>query len=206
MLHLLVLKGLNMWIFCHAYVSRFSNWQSLKKIAKFINANILPGATLEVGLLCCACVHSYPEEASVYLVKPILMTIMSSFEGTPTTGYVGREVPNNMATKVRSKPITFIAWALTFITHQLRCMHMQATLSPALETALDYYLRVLAISISYAGPVLLNYREELKHVIMSAFQAPSWKVYISSYLSYISTDSNPLYVTLWNDEFPFLLE
>ncbi|VAI73240.1 unnamed protein product [Triticum turgidum subsp. durum] len=124
--------------------------QSLKKIAKFVNANILPGATSEVGLLCCACVHSYPEEASVYLVKPILMTIMSSFEGTPTTGYVGREVPNNMSTK--------------------------ATLSPALETALDYYLRVLAISISYAGPVLLSYREELKHVIMSAFQAPSWKV------------------------------
>ncbi|VAI85409.1 unnamed protein product [Triticum turgidum subsp. durum] len=124
--------------------------QSLKKIAKFVNANILPGATSEVGLLCCACVHSYPEEASVYLVKPILMTIMSSFEGTPTTGYVGREVPNNMVSK--------------------------ATLSPALETALDYYLRVLAISISYAGPVLLNYREELKHVIMSAFQAPSWKV------------------------------
>ena len=75
-------------------------------------------------------------------------------------------------------------------------MHMQATLSPALETALDYYLRVLAISISYAGPVLVSYREELKHVIMSAFQAPSWKVYISSYLSYISTDSHPLYVTL----------
>uniref|UniRef100_M8CC88 Proteasome activator complex subunit 4 n=1 Tax=Aegilops tauschii TaxID=37682 RepID=M8CC88_AEGTA len=124
--------------------------QSLKKIAKFVNANILPGATSEVGLLCCACVHSYPEEASVYLVKPILMTIMSSFEGTPTTGYVGREVPNNMSTK--------------------------ATLSPALETALDYYLRVLAISISYAGPVLVSYREELKHVIMSAFQAPSWKV------------------------------
>jgi proteasome activator subunit 4 len=57
-------------------------------------------------------------------------------------------------------------------------MPLQATLSPALETALDYYLRVLAISISYAGPALLNYREELKHVIMSAFQAPSWKVYI----------------------------
>jgi proteasome activator subunit 4 len=139
-----------MQIFCHAHVSAFSNWQSLKKIAKFVNTNILPGATSEVGLLCCACVHSYPEEASVYLLKPILMTIMSSFEGTPTTGHVGRAVPNNTATK--------------------------ATLSPALETALDYYLRVLAISISYAGPVLLNYREELKHVIVSAFQAPSWKV------------------------------
>ncbi|KAF0904304.1 hypothetical protein E2562_033273 [Oryza meyeriana var. granulata] len=124
--------------------------QSLKKIAKFVNANILPGATSEVGLLCCACVHSFPEEASLYLVKPILMTIMSSFEGTPTAGYVGREVPSKTATK--------------------------ATLSPALETALDYYLRVLAIAISYAGPVLLNYRQELKNIITSSFQAPSWKV------------------------------
>ncbi|XP_052157560.1 proteasome activator subunit 4 [Oryza glaberrima] len=124
--------------------------QSLKKIAKFVNANILPGATSEVGLLCCACVHSYPEETALYLVKPILMTIMSSFEGTPTTGYVGREVPSKIATK--------------------------ATLSPALETALDYYLRVLAIAISYAGPVLLNYRQEFKNIITSSFQAPSWKV------------------------------
>ncbi|KAL5200763.1 hypothetical protein ABZP36_021966 [Zizania latifolia] len=124
--------------------------QSLKKIAKFVNANILPGATSELGLLCCACIHSYPEEASLYLVKPILMTIISSFEGTPTTGYVGREVPNKAATK--------------------------ATLSPALETALDFYLRVLAIAISYAGPVLLSYRQELKNIITSSFQAPSWKV------------------------------
>uniref|UniRef100_A0A0E0LAS8 Proteasome activator subunit 4 n=1 Tax=Oryza punctata TaxID=4537 RepID=A0A0E0LAS8_ORYPU len=124
--------------------------QSLKKIAKFVNANILPGATSEVGLLCCACVHSYPEETALYLVKPILMTIMSSFEGTPTTGYVGREVTSKIATK--------------------------ATLSPALETALDYYLRVLAIAISYAGPVLLNYRQEFKNIITSSFQAPSWKV------------------------------
>uniref|UniRef100_A0A0A9DAT7 Binding n=1 Tax=Arundo donax TaxID=35708 RepID=A0A0A9DAT7_ARUDO len=124
--------------------------QSLQRIAKFVNANILPGATSEVGLLCCACVHSYPEEASVYLVKPILMTIMSSFEGTPTTGYVGRVIPDKTSKK--------------------------AALSPALETALDYYLRVLALAISYAGPVLLNYREELKHIITSSFQAPSWKV------------------------------
>lgn len=127
--------------------------QSLKRIAKFVNANILPGATSEVGLLCCACVHSCPEEASVYLVKPILLTIMSSFEGTPTTSYVGRVVPDKTSKK--------------------------STLSPALETALDYYLRVLAIAISYAGPVLLNYREELNHIITSAFQAPSWKVNVA---------------------------
>uniref|UniRef100_A0A0D9WPL0 Proteasome activator subunit 4 n=1 Tax=Leersia perrieri TaxID=77586 RepID=A0A0D9WPL0_9ORYZ len=91
--------------------------QSLKKIAKFVNANILPGATSE---------------------------------GTPTTGYVGREVHNKRATK--------------------------AMLSPALETALDYYLRVLAIAIKYAGPVLLSYKQELQNIITSSFQAPSWKV------------------------------
>ncbi|CAL5038172.1 unnamed protein product [Urochloa decumbens] len=124
--------------------------QSLKRIAKFVNANILPGATSEVGLLCCACVHSYPEEASVHLVKPLLMIIMSSFEGTPTTGFVGKAVPDKMSKK--------------------------AALSPALETALDYYLRVLAIAITYAGPVLLHYKEELNHIITAAFQAPSWKV------------------------------
>jgi proteasome activator subunit 4 len=59
---------------------------------------------------------------------------------------------------------------------------MQAALSPALETALDYYLRVLAIAITYAGPVLLQYKEELNHIITSAFQAPSWKVILFFYL------------------------
>ncbi|TKW21097.1 hypothetical protein SEVIR_4G185100v4 [Setaria viridis] len=148
--------------------------QSLKRITKFVNANILPGATSEVGLLCCACVHSYPEEASVHLVKPILMTIMSSFEGTPTTGYVGRAVPDKMSKK--------------------------AALSPALETALDYYLRVLAIAITYAGPVSLKYKEELNHIITAAFQAPSWKVngagdhllrsLLGTLVSYYSTDQH----------------
>jgi proteasome activator subunit 4 len=81
-------------------VSSFFHLQSLKRIAKFVNANILPGATSEVGLLCCACVHSYPEEASLFLLKPILMTIMTSFEGTPTTGYVGTIVPDRTSKKV----------------------------------------------------------------------------------------------------------
>lgn len=94
---------------CTCFLIFFFNWQSLKKIAKFVNANILPGATSEVGLLCCACVHSYPEETALYLVKPILMTIMSSFEGTPTTGYVGREVPSKIATKVCSELRIFIS-------------------------------------------------------------------------------------------------
>lgn len=75
--------------------------QSLKKISKFVNTNILPGATAEVGLLCCACVLSNPEEAGVLLIKPILLSITSSFEGTAITGFVGREVSSSLSsTKV----------------------------------------------------------------------------------------------------------
>ncbi|WOL13929.1 proteasome activator subunit 4 isoform X2 [Canna indica] len=125
--------------------------QSLRKISKFVNSNILPGATTEVGLLCCACVLSNSEEAAVHLIKPILMAILSSFEGTPISGFGGGR--------------TFDA-----------SVTAKATLSPALETALEYYLKVLAIAISYGGPGLLQFRDDLKLAIESAFQAPSWKV------------------------------
>ena len=54
---------------------------------------------------------------------------------------------------------------------------MQAALSPALETALEYHLKVLAIAISYGGSELLQFRDKLKEAIGSAFQAPSWKVF-----------------------------
>lgn len=53
---------------------------------------------------------------------------------------------------------------------------MQPTLSPALETAIDFQLKVLSVAISYAGPWLLCYRDQLKEAIASAFEAPSWKV------------------------------
>jgi proteasome activator subunit 4 len=100
----------------------FCNQQSLKRIAKFVNANILPGATSEVGLLCCACVHSYPEEASVYLVKPILETIMSSFEGTPTTGYVGRVVADKASTKVCSDVKCLLQYYLSYSICTTTCI------------------------------------------------------------------------------------
>lgn len=125
--------------------------QSLKKISKFVNTNILPGATAEVGLLCCACVLSNPEEAVVHLIKPILMSITSSLEGTSVTGFVGVEVSSTLSS-------------------------MKATISPALETSVQYHLKILAIAISYGGPALLHYKDELKKAITSAFQAPSWKV------------------------------
>ncbi|OVA12326.1 Protein of unknown function DUF3437 [Macleaya cordata] len=127
--------------------------QALKKISKFVMTNILPGAIAEVGLLCCACVHSNPEEAAVHLIEPILMSIISSLKGTPITGFGGSGV-SDASFSAKAKP----------------------TLSPALETALDYQLRILSVAISYGGPVLLKYREQLKEAIISSFEAPSWKV------------------------------
>lgn len=148
----------------------------------------------------------------MYLVKPILLTIMSSFEGTPTTGYVGRAVPDKSSKKVISNIKCLLQCYLSYSMcyTQLAFDDLQDALSPALETALDYYLRVLAIAISYAGPVLLKYKEELNHIITSAFLAPSWKVYIFFYLFIILTDniSNSLlyFILLLDDKFPFPLE
>ena len=82
---------------------------------------------------------------------------------------------------------------------------MQAALSPALETALDYYLRVLAIAISYAGPVLLNYKEELNHIITSAFQAPSWKVILFHTYGHIVFPTPVIFYTFLDEKFAFLL-
>lgn len=64
--------------------------QALKKISKFVTTNILPGAIAEVGLLCCACVHSNPNEAFSQLIKPLLESALSSLKGTPVTGFGGR--------------------------------------------------------------------------------------------------------------------
>lgn len=73
----------------------------MKKISKFVRANILPGAIAEVGILCCACVHSNPEEAVVHLVEPILLSVMSSLNETPVTGFGGRGLLDaSVSTKV----------------------------------------------------------------------------------------------------------
>ncbi|XP_058208862.1 proteasome activator subunit 4 isoform X1 [Rhododendron vialii] len=127
--------------------------QALRKISKFVDTNILPGAIAEVGLLCCACVHSNPEEAVVHLIEPILMSVISSLKGTPTTGFGGRGISEASASS-KVKP----------------------TLSPALETAVNYQLKVLSVAISYGGPALLRYKDQFNEAIMSAFESPSWKV------------------------------
>lgn len=127
--------------------------QALKKISKFVKTNILPGAIAEVGLLCCACVHSNPEEAVVHLIEPILSSIISSLKGTPVTGFGGRE-SSNFSDLTKAKPV----------------------LSPAFETAIDYQLKILSVAISYGGPALLRCRDQFKEAIVSAFECPSWKV------------------------------
>ncbi|MCI02912.1 proteasome activator complex subunit 4-like, partial [Trifolium medium] len=127
--------------------------QALKKISKFVRTNILPGAIAEVGLLCCACVHSNPEEAVSQLVEPILVSVISSLKGTPSTGFGGGGTFDASAsTKVRS------------------------SISPALEAAIDYQLKILSVGITYGGPALLRYKDQLKEVIFLAFDSPSWKV------------------------------
>ncbi|XP_073061616.1 proteasome activator subunit 4-like isoform X3 [Primulina eburnea] len=127
--------------------------QALKKISKFVATNILPGAIAEVGLLCCACIHSNPQEAVVQLVKPILESVMSSLKATPGTGFgSGTTSKASSSNKVRG------------------------TLSPALETSIVYQLKVLSAAICYGGPVLLHYGKQFKEVIVSAFDSRSWKV------------------------------
>ncbi|TKY47091.1 Proteasome activator subunit 4 [Spatholobus suberectus] len=127
--------------------------QALKKISKFVRTNILPGAVAEVGLLCCACVHSNPEEAVSQLVEPILLSVISSLKGTPRTGFGGGGAFGASASsKVRS------------------------TISPALEVAIDYQLKILSVGITYGGPALLRYKDQFKEAIFLAFDSPSWKV------------------------------
>nr|XP_009762109.1 PREDICTED: proteasome activator subunit 4 isoform X1 [Nicotiana sylvestris] len=127
--------------------------KALKKISKFVTTNILPGAIAEVGLLCCACVHSNPDEAVSQLIKPLLESVISSLKGTPVTGFGGR---GDFRTSESSKA--------------------KPTVSPALETAIEYHLKVLSIAISYGGPSLLHYKDQFKEAIFDAFDSPSWKV------------------------------
>ncbi|CAA0832493.1 proteasome activating protein 200 [Striga hermonthica] len=126
--------------------------QALKKISKFVLANILPGAIAEVGLLCCACVHSNPQEAVAQLVKPILESVISALKAAPTSGFGTRS---------------------TYVSSSIK---EKSTLSPALETAIEYKLKVLSVAICYGGPSLIQFRDQFKEVIASAFDSTSWKV------------------------------
>ncbi|VVA97480.1 unnamed protein product [Arabis nemorensis] len=128
--------------------------QALKKISKFVGTNILPGAIAEVGLLCCACVHSNPEEAVAQIVEPMLLAVISSLKEIPVTGYGGKGSAHTLVSNKQDKH----------------------TLSPALETAIDYQLKVLSVAITYAGSSILQYKDHLIEAISSAFNSSSWKV------------------------------
>ena len=89
--------------------------QALKKISKFVRTNILPGAIAEVGLLCCACVHSNPEEAVVSLIEPILSSVISSLKGTPVTGFGGSGISDpSVSAKVFNSVNGFIICLYVF--------------------------------------------------------------------------------------------
>ncbi|PWA43841.1 proteasome activating protein [Artemisia annua] len=83
------------------------------------NQNILPAAIAEVGLLCCACIHANPELAINNLVEPLLSSVISSLKGVPLAGFGGS---GNFSESSLSKA--------------------RATHSPALETSIDYQLKV----------------------------------------------------------------
>ncbi|CAH2053834.1 unnamed protein product [Thlaspi arvense] len=128
--------------------------QALKKISKFVRTNILPGAIAEVGLLCCACIHSNPEEAVSQIVEPMLLAVISSLKEIPVTGYGGKGSADTLVSNKQDKH----------------------TLSPALEAAIDYQLKVLSVAITYGGSSLLRYKDHLMEAISSAFNSSSWKV------------------------------
>lgn len=52
------------------------------------------------------------------------------------------------------------------------------TISPALETAVEYQMKLLSIAISYSGGAVLRFKDQLREAISYAFEAPSWKVFI----------------------------
>lgn len=52
------------------------------------------------------------------------------------------------------------------------------TISPALETAIEYQMKLLSIAVSYGGHALLCYKDQFKEAISYAFESPSWKVII----------------------------
>lgn len=75
-----------------------------------MRTSILPGAIGEVGLLCCSCVHSNPEEAVSQVVEPILLSVISSLKGTPRTGFGGGGAFNAFA----SSKVPFLSVLVIF--------------------------------------------------------------------------------------------
>lgn len=64
------------------------------------------------------------------------------------------------------------------LCYECEMIFLQAkpTISPALETAIEYQMKLLSIAISYGGHALLCYKNQFKEAISYAFESPSWKV------------------------------
>ncbi|MCO5560812.1 hypothetical protein L7F22_014432 [Adiantum nelumboides] len=125
--------------------------QALKRIAKFVMSNILPGGIEEVGLLCCNIVSANPKETCDHLLVPILESLIASFSDTPKTGFGGND-------------------------DELAVVDFKVGLSPALEMTTRYYLGVLSKAVFYGGAALSAYKVSLQQVIAASFNAPSSKI------------------------------
>ncbi|KAI5078578.1 hypothetical protein GOP47_0006249 [Adiantum capillus-veneris] len=125
--------------------------KALKRIAKFVIGNILPGAVEEVGLLCCNIVSANPKESCDHLVVPIMESLIASFLDSPTTGFGGND-------------------------EELAVVDFKVGLSPALEMTTRYYLGVLSKAVFYGGSALSAYKSSLQKVITASFNAPSSKI------------------------------
>ncbi|KAL2644724.1 hypothetical protein R1flu_012311 [Riccia fluitans] len=125
--------------------------EALKKVARFVRGNILPGAVDEIGVLCSSAVIANPSLAIVQLVRPIIQSIIASLAETPSTGFSAS-------------------------SNKKSYENFKAGLSPALETTVSYQLKVLSSAVTVAGAVLTEHKEVLVQVVAAAFDAPSSKV------------------------------
>ncbi|KAL3697923.1 hypothetical protein R1sor_011999 [Riccia sorocarpa] len=125
--------------------------EALKKVARFVNGNILPGAVNEIGVLCSSAVIANPSVALVQLVLPIMQSIIAYLAETPSTGFHA------------SSSKKFFE-------------NFKSGLSPALETTVSYQLNVVVEAVSFGGAALTEHKEVLVQVLAAAFDAPSSKV------------------------------
>jgi len=66
-----------------------SMWQALRKVARFVHGQVLPGAVAEVGFLCTAAVYASPADAVPQLLGPLMDSILSALADAPVTGLSG---------------------------------------------------------------------------------------------------------------------
>ena len=75
---------------------------------------------------------------------------------------------------------TFLGNVAVGFSQRLRLsFQVRSTISPALEAAIDYQLKVLSVGITYGGPAIIRYKDQFKEAIFLAFDSPSWKVLFS---------------------------